>query len=227
MKKFVSLTLIGLVALIMNANAQRLGDYCQANDDCNSGYCRSGVCRAPGVSIYGSALKEDRVTSLSQRIVSFAQKKRDEQLTLELKSLFAEDIKRRLGKKDTPVVEPAVIEEVEVAVEPISVEPTIEEIRAQLRPLIALDIKNRLHNEVATETPTEGAAETEAPKTEGTPVTNPVVPPTDYAEPGVSWWVWLLVTLCSVGVFVAGYFVVKRVFFKNDDDYTTAKAVTA
>ena len=49
----------------------------------------------------------------------------------------------------------------------------------------------------------------------------------DAGEDGVSAWVWILVFLGTLAVGAAGFFVVKKLFFKNDTDYAAAKAVTA
>lgn len=49
----------------------------------------------------------------------------------------------------------------------------------------------------------------------------------DPSDDGVSGWVWFLVFLGTLLVGAAGFFVVKKVFFKNDTDYAAANAVTA
>ena len=44
----------------------------------------------------------------------------------------------------------------------------------------------------------------------------------DVKDPGVAWYIWLLVTLgCGLG-FLAVFLIVKKCIFKNDTDYEHA-----
>ena len=216
MRRFITLVVAAFVGI---TSAQlRLGDYCATNELCNSGCCSVGVCRISfegcGHDIndvtehYLDELREQNANVLANKIISFAKNAKKQSLKnvrTEFQSLLVRDFENFAAASATPVE--------------VAATPSIEDIRANLRPLFALDIQRRLtmlqsvSNEttpvVANET-TPVANETVVPAdntthangtanngtaTNGTTDVDPVVPVTP-VEPEIqssSTWTWILV----------------------------------
>ena len=187
MRRFITLVVAAFVGI---ASAQlRLGDYCVTNELCNSGCCSVGVCRISfegcGHDIndvtehYLDELREQNANVLASKIISFAKNAKKQSLKnvrTEFQSLLVRDFENFAAASATPVE--------------VAATPSIEDIRANLRPLFALDIQRRLtmlqsvSNEttpvVANETtPVVANETTPVVANETTPVANETVVPAD------------------------------------------------
>ncbi len=173
------------------------------------------------------AMNDQFSNALSEKIVAFVraqrEKKEEEPVQARLKSFFKADMKKRLGLQvEDPVPaeeQPAPVEETPAEEKPAEETPA-EEKPAEEKP--------------AEETPAEEKPAEEAvkPDIEGEQKAVEEDPDNideqiDPSDDGVSGWVWFLVFLGTLLVGAAGFFVVKKVFFKNDTDYAAANAVTA
>ena len=144
MRRFITLVVAAFVGI---ASAQlRLGDYCVTNEHCNSGCCSVGVCRISfegcGHYIndvtehYLDELREQNANVLASKIISFAKNVKKQTLKnvrTEFQSLLVRDFD---NFKKTNYFTAAPVE--------VAATPSIEDIRANLRPLFALDIQRRL-----------------------------------------------------------------------------------
>ena len=233
MRRFITLVVAAFVGI---ASAQlRLGDYCVTNELCNSGCCSVGVCRISfegcGHYIndvtehYLDELREQNANVLASKIISFAKNVKKQSLKnvrTEFQSLLVRDFENFAAASAAPVE--------------VAATPSIEDIRANLRPLFALDIQRRLTmlqsaaNEttpvVANETTPVVANETVVPAdntthangtatngtaTNGTTDVVPVVPVTP-VEPEIqssSTWTWILV-LTGLALAAGGLYFLKK-----------------
>ena len=141
MRRFITLVVAAFVGI---TSAQlRLGDYCATNELCNSGCCSVGVCRISfegcGHDIndvtehYLDELREQNANVLASKIISFAKNVKKQSLKnvrTEFQSLLVRDFENFAAASAASVE--------------VAATPSIEDIRANLRPLFALDIQRRL-----------------------------------------------------------------------------------
>lgn len=249
MKRFVSMT-IGLALLIgaATANQLRLGDYCATNAACQSGCCWSGVCRASFADCsadaqedyakdYSRAIQDQLKTSLSQKIVAFA-KQNSHKPTLatidaKVRSFIAKDIKRfslqAVEEPVTPAPEP-----VKNETEPVT--PPVEPVKNETEPVTPVEpVKNETEPVEPVKNVTDPVTPPKNETSEGG-IEGEIIKDKEQGEDvdfgngddtGVSGWIVFLITLASILIFIGGFIIVKKVFFKHDDDYTAARAVTA